>query len=198
MNLLEESWQKAVSYADYKKLIVDLRAINKNTGNNHSDEYLNYTDLNINRMNKWDKHFKPNPHLIKTLQNLSHQELWLVLTEGWCGDAAHAVPMLHKLTQFSNKVEMRLILRDENLELMDQYLTNGGRSIPKLIRLKANSFEYLGGWGPRPKEAQNLMISMKAEGEEKHEINRLLQIWYARDKGVEIQKELFADINKKA
>ncbi len=178
-----------MSYAAYRNLITELRSQDKTTGPNQSDDFLRYTDLNIGRMNKWDKHFSLSPAHQEALTRISQPERWLVLTEAWCGDAAHVIPILAKLANAAEMVELGLVLRDENLELMDQFLTNGGRSIPKLIRINTQ-WEVLGTFGPRPAEAQNLMLQMKQDGEDKAEINKALQIWYARNRGLAIADEL--------
>src|SRR5690625_5653194 len=79
---------------------------------------------------------------------------------------------------------MKLILRDENLELMDRYLTNGGRSIPKLIVYDPNAEEVLGTWGPRPTEATKLIEDYRAEhGVIDEKVREQLQVWYNKDKG---------------
>src|SRR5690606_26509598 len=123
----------------YRELIDKLRSQNKTTGEDHSEDMLNYTDLNISRMNKWDKRFELSADVLALLKNTNRKEAWVVLTEAWCGDAAHAIPVMAKMAAASPNIDLHLVLRDENLDLMDQYLTNGGRSIPKLIRVDAET-----------------------------------------------------------
>jgi hypothetical protein len=185
--LLKTSWQKGIDYSAYRDMINALRQENKTTGTNHSADYLNYTDLNIARMNKWDKIFNLDNDTIRITQE--KKELWLVISEAWCGDAAHALPILNKIAEANQAIEMRIVLRDLNLELMDQFLTNGGRSIPKLIILNEN-YEVINVWGPRPKAAQDLMVDLKAQGLPKEEITKKLQVWYSRNRGKAIAEEL--------
>lgn len=185
---------KSYNYQEYRALIDEERAQGKATGGNTSDDYLRYTDLNTNRMDKWDKRYELSEELKKRLDKLEQQEHWLLLTEGWCGDAAHSVPVIAKMADYSSKIKLDLLLRDENLELMDQHLTNGGRSIPKLVRYSEDG-KVLGEWGPRPAAAQQIMIDGKAQGLEKADINVELQKWYARDRGASIDQE-FQDLLK--
>jgi len=182
---------KAYTYSEYRELIHKMREQGMATGGNSTEAYLNYTDLNNNRMDKWDKRFELSEDLKAALDAMDHKERWVILTEGWCGDAAHSVPMIAKMAEYSTNIKLEILLRDENLTLMDQYLTNGGRSIPKLIRFDEQGQE-LGTWGPRPEAAQQIMTDGKAAGREKADITIDLQKWYARDRGATINAEFSA------
>jgi len=191
-----ETASKVYDYQAYRELINDLRAKGLATGGSSSEDFLNYTDLNNARMDKWDKRYELSDELKAALDQLEHQEDWVVLSEGWCGDAAHALPFMAKAAQYSDKVRLKILLRDENLDLMDQYLTNGGRAIPKLIRFNVENGDEMGTWGPRPKPAQQIHLDGKAEGRPKAEVTIDLQKWYARDRGATIDKELTELISK--
>jgi hypothetical protein len=189
---IETALGKSYSYEEYRKLIADLREEGKATGDNHSDAYLYYTDLNVARMDKWDKRFSIGEEQLAKVANLNTKQTWLLISEGWCGDAAHVLPVLAKIAAASNGIiDLRIVLRDENLVLMDDYLTNGGRSIPKMVKLDSK-LEEIDTWGPRPSDAQQIMTDGKAAGKEKTEITIDLQKWYARDRGAQIAKEVIA------
>lgn len=188
-NTIETVLAKAKSYMEYRDLVDDLFAKGKSTGDTQSESYLNYTDLNIHRMNKWDKHYKVSREVEAMFNQLDKNETWLVISEGWCGDAAHALPVIHKLAESSQEVEMKVALRDENPQLMDMFLTNGARSIPKLIRLSETG-EVLGTWGPRPALGQKIIDDAKIAGTPMPEAKEALQLWYARDKGKTIEAEI--------
>lgn len=192
MEAINSALRKAISYSEYRELIDSLMESGKTTGENHSEKMIHYTELNVARMNKWDKHYKPSADTEKLLKNWENEETWLLITEAWCGDAAHAVPVIHKLSELSPYIDLQIVLRDENLDLMDQFLTNGGRSIPKLIRLDKYSKEVLGTWGPRPAKGQELMEDLKAANTAKEEASKAIQIWYARDRGKSAEQELSA------
>ena len=88
-------------------------------------------------------------------------------------------------------IQSRYILRDENLEIMDQFLTNGrARSIPKLICLDSQTLEVLGDWGPRPEPAQQLFTNLRNSGEySSQERAERLHKWYADNKTLAVQDE---------
>lgn len=182
----------ALSYTDYRKLVDDLLAEDKSTGTNHSPAYLEYSRLNTHRMNRVDKTVEINEELQALTKGLKEEWIWLVLTEGWCGDAAQNVPVLNKLAKLNPNITLKFILRDENLDVMDQYLTNGGRSIPKLIILRSDTLEDVGTWGPRPEPVQQLMHQYKSnpKGLPLEELSIEIHKWYAKDKSVSLQKEL--------
>jgi thioredoxin-like negative regulator of GroEL len=126
------------------------------------------------------------------LNTLKQEYIWLVISEGWCGDAAQLLPIFHKMTLESNrKIEMKIILRDENEEVMHYFLTNGTRSIPKLIFIDKQTGSVLGDWGPRPKEAIALIKNYKSEHTIIDETAKTaLQLWYLHNKGLSTQNEI--------
>lgn len=180
-----------MTYITYRNLIDNLILQNKTTGNDQSEEMINYAKLNIQRMNRLDKTTILNDNWKPFFENLSSNLKWVVITEGWCGDAAQILPVLNKIAEASNgKIELELLIRDENLELMDQYLTNGGRAIPKLICYNENNKE-LWNWGPRPKEAQKLINQLKDNKVDLNELKTELHLWYTQNKTFNIQSEIF-------
>ncbi len=186
--------ENAITYQGYRTLVDKLLVDNKTTGEDHSPDMIHYTELNVARMNKWDKHFTLKGETQDKLHQLKTDEIWLVITEGWCGDAAHSVPVINALAEASDKVELKIVLRDENPDLMDLYLTNGSRSIPILIRLKKDTLEELGVWGPRPAELQKFAIESKRSGVPKAYYNKDVQLKYSRDRGVAIEQEVVSQL----
>ena len=96
-----------------------------------------------------------------------------------------------KIAKINPLVELQIIERDSNLEIMDLHLTNGTRSIPILISFDENENEIF-RWGPRPKEAQELVTRLKSEGMEHDAFIEQLHLWYAKNKGVALERELKA------
>lgn len=180
------------SYTEYRKLVTDLLSEGKSTGNDQSESLTHYSALNEARMNRLEKTIKISEDVIAKLQNLDNHYIWLVISEGWCGDAAQILPILNKMALASNKrVELKIVLRDENEELMSQYLTNGGKAIPKVIIICKEAGIVRTDWGPRPKGAAELMINHKKEfGVIDEKIKTDLQLWYLADKGTSVQEEL--------
>lgn len=180
------------SYVEYRKLVTDLLSEGKSTGNQQSESLTNYSKLNEARMNRLEKTIKISEDVISKLQNLNNHYIWLVISEGWCGDAAQILPILNKMALSSDKrINLRIVLRDENEELMNQYLTNGGKAIPKVIVICKEAGIVRTDWGPRPKGASELMAKHKEEvGAIDEKIKTDLQLWYLADKGISVQEEL--------
>jgi hypothetical protein len=182
--------EKGMTFAEYIKLIDDLLLDGKTTGPNQSEAMFNYGKLNRQRMHRLEKTVVLSETLREKLQNNKRKMIWLILTEGWCGDAAQNIPVIEKIAEASGgTIETRYVLRDENLELMDAYLTFNARSIPKLIALDAESLEEIGTWGPRPAAAMDLFFELKNRDLEKPLIMENMQRWYIADKNQTIQAE---------
>ena len=186
---MKEYIEKSMTFAEYIKLIDDLLLDGKTTGPVQSEAMFNYGKLNRKRMHRLEKTVNLDEMLKRTVQNLNAKWIWLIITEGWCGDAAQNIPVIEKIAAENDGIETRYVLRDENLELMDAYLTDGARSIPKLICLDAETLEVVGTWGARPQAAQELFNAMKAQGLAKPLMMENLQRWYFADKNQSIQKE---------
>lgn len=191
-NIIAKALFKSHTYPEYRKLVADLLVDGKSTGSEQSESLTNYSKLNDARMNRLDKTIKLTDEIVLKLENLDHRYIWLVISEGWCGDAAQILPILNKMALASNKkIDLRIVLRDENEELMNQYLTNGGRAIPKVIVICKEAGIVRADWGPRPKGASELMSNYKKEvGVIDEKIKTDLQLWYLADKGVSVQEEL--------
>jgi hypothetical protein len=180
---------KGFTYEDYSALLDELVAKNLTTGPKQSETLSHFTKLNRQRMRRLDKTVTLLPEAVDAAASVRRRMIWLVITEGWCGDAAQNVPIIEKIARASRAIETRYVLRDENLELMDEHLTNGARSIPKLVALDAETHEVLGTWGARTAAAQSLYASLKSADAPKDEMMEALQRWYIEDHGVSIQRE---------
>lgn len=186
-------YNKSMTYVEYRKLIDELFEKGETTGTVQSPELTDYARLNIVRMNRLDKTTNLDEATIEALNTIQQQQVWFVLTEGWCGDAAQIVPVLNLMTAINGNIELRLLLRDENLDLMDHYLVNGrSRSIPRLIAVDKESDIELFNWGPRPKEAQELYSKMVDDKESFDVVKDRLHGWYAKDKTLSTQREITA------
>ena len=183
---------EGLSYANYRDLIDSLLKSGKTTGEDHSVSMLHYTSLNVQRMNRIEKSVVLSKGLIEAIQKLKKNYLLLVITEGWCGDAAQIVPLFEKMTEvMPKKFDLRFIFRDTHLPLMDQYLTNGGRAIPALLLMDADG-ELICKWGPRPAILQQLLQGWRIETPEHDVWSEKLHLWYARDRTHTTQLELTA------
>ncbi len=190
-NITRELLEKAFTYKTYNELIQDLYAEGRTTNDDNSESQLNYTKLNLQRISRWDKRAKLDPELQKAAENISQKSTWLVITEGWCGDAAQILPFINKVAELNDHIELKLILRDQYPEIMDEFLTNGSRAIPIIVMMDSDSLEILGVWGPRPEVIQKEYLAKKRDpGYENEKASEDLHLWYAKDKGRTTQQEL--------
>ena len=189
--IIKNSINKSISYQAYRDLVKQLVEENSNTGNEKTEALANYTKLNDRRMKRWDKTIKVSDEALNKIGTFNEPITWLVITESWCGDAAHIVPVLNKVSELNDNIDFRVVLRDENPELMDAFLTNGGKAIPKLIMLDTNTGDVLNTYGPRPSEATNYVNRFKAKhGMLTPEFKEDLQHWYNDNKGQNIIEDL--------
>jgi hypothetical protein len=189
--LIQQSLEQAYGYTDYRKHVSALLADGMSTGHNQSEALTHYSSLNETRMNRLDKTVAVPAEIADKLNRLENNYLFLVITEGWCGDAAQIVPVLNKMALSTDKIDVKLVLRDDNTELMDAYLTNGARSIPKLVVVNPATMEPIASWGPRPAEGAAIIIDNKAKyGVVTDEAKTDLQKWYTKDKGLSTMNEV--------
>jgi hypothetical protein len=119
--------------------------------------------------------------LLERASHLSRHWHLLVLSEDWCGDAVNTIPLLAKFVEQVPGLDLRLLPRDQNLDLMDVHLSLGTRSIPVVIALD-EEFQERGWWGPRPASLQRWV---RTDGLllPKEDRYRRTRTWYARDRG---------------
>ena len=179
------------SYTKYRAIVTELLAQGKVSGNRQSEDLLIYTHLNEVRMNRLDKKMVISEDIIQKLVSFKKHYIWLVLSEGWCGDAAQILPIINKMAAFSNHIDLKIVFRDDNEALMNLFLTNGNKAIPKLIVLDTTAEKVLGSWGARPKGAADMIKSYKQQyGSTDETAKKELQLWYLHDKGISTQNEI--------
>lgn len=189
-DLIKDSLTKSTSYITFRGLVSDLLEKGKSTGPNQSEALLNYSMLNDRRMARLDKKIKLSDSTIERLNKINKTQTWLLITEGWCGDAAHILPVMNKMSTENENINLKVVLRDENPELMNQFLTNGSMSIPKLVVLNTDD-EVISSWGPRPSIATKMVVDYKERhGGLDSDFKKDLQLWYNKNKGVNIQEDL--------
>ncbi|MCB0398809.1 MAG: thioredoxin family protein [Winogradskyella sp.] len=188
---IKESLNKSMSYIQYRTLVASLVEQQSTTGNEKTEALIAYTKMNDQRMKRWDKTVKLSDAAIKKVKEYSLNVTWLVLTESWCGDAAHIMPVINKVAEQNNSIDYRIVLRDEHEDLMNQFLTNGGKAIPKLIMIDNETNEVINTFGPRPSLATEMVNVYKAQyGKLTPEFKEDLQRWYNKDKGQSTVEDL--------
>ncbi|MEO0312254.1 MAG: hypothetical protein RIQ89_1911 [Bacteroidota bacterium] len=197
MKTLHQYFEAALTYSDFRGQIDQLLLEGKTTGDDHSEFYINYTKLNVQRMRRLDKTTVVSNSFASIKNKVSSNLKWLVITEGWCGDSSQILPVINKIAIYFN-IELRIVLRDQNLDLMDQYLTNGTRGIPKLLIMDDTPNLVIAQYGPRPALAQDLINQLKqVHGViDKQKMQEQLHAWYASNKTEAIQSEIFEVMNR--
>lgn len=180
-----------MTFEKYLQQFEDILNHPENHPTYQDEEYYQYTKMNWTRMGRWLKRFEPTLAFEQFVGSITQKQQWIIITEPWCGDAAHSVPMLAKMASKNSNISLDIQLRDSAPFLIDSYLTNGGKSIPILV-IRNEAGEDLAVWGPRPQACQQLFLNMKEHGIDFSEIKEEIQKWYNTDKGVEIQKEIQA------
>jgi thioredoxin-like negative regulator of GroEL len=176
--------EKGISYDQYKRNMAEDLALNDDL------KIKDYINLNQRRMHRVEKTYMPSAEMISRVKSMKHKTYWLVLTEHWCGDASQTLPALQAIAELSEgKIEMKLVYRDQHDELMSTYLTNGTRSIPKLVQLDEH-FNVTGIWGPRPTIAQKMVKELKSNPATAATYANELHLWYAKDKQQNLEKEV--------
>ena len=189
--IISKAMINSFSYSEYRKTIINLLTIDKSTGNEQSEDLTQFSILNETRMHRLDKTIVISDDVIKKLNSLKKNYIWLVLSEGWCGDAAQIMPILNKMALAAQSIELKIVFRDENPDLMNLFLTNGAKAIPKLIVLDKKTLNIEANWGPRPKGALELIANYKEKfGEIDANAKTELQLWYLHDKGFSTQNEV--------
>lgn len=189
--LIGQGLENTMSYDEYRELVAKLIVQGLSTGPVQNEELSNYTRVNGQRMRRLDKTIKIGPEIESKIKALDREITWLVLTESWCGDAAQTLPIMNKIANLNPKISLRLVLRDENIQLMERFLTNGAMAIPKLIALDNSNKEIIGEWGSRPSIASKMVQDQKERfGEFTPEFIEDLQQWYNKDKGQNTIKDL--------
>lgn len=189
--IIENSLANSFSYEEYRGHISNLFDAAKVTGNEQSQDLLHYTELNNARMNRLDKTIKITNNVRSFLEHLDKEYIWLAISESWCGDAAQILPIVNKMALLSDKIEFKIVLRYTNNDLMNEFLTNGSKSIPVIILIEKETLKVINHFGPRPKLAAKLVSNYKEKfGVIDATLKTDLQKWYLSDKGISTQNEI--------
>jgi len=190
-HIIKQSLERSQSYQEYRDLVKALVVQESTSGNEKTENLVEYTRLNDRRMKRWDKTLKVSNDFKTKIAEFKEKVTWLVITESWCGDAAHIMPAINKVAELNENISFKTVLRDENEALMDLFLTNGSKSVPKLVMIDDASGEVVSTFGPRPNVATQLVNDYIAEfGALTPEFKQDLQVWYNKDKGESIIEDL--------
>jgi hypothetical protein len=180
-----------MTWNEYTSLFETILNSENNAAPYDNPEYVNYVKMNQSRSNRWLKADILNEELVKKIEVINSPQEWIVITEPWCGDAAHNVPVIALLSEKNPLIDFKIELRDNGNNLIDDYLTNGGKSIPKLV-VRDKDGKDLFNWGPRPEACQQIYYEFKESDLPILEKHKRIQTWYSKDKCASIQEELLA------
>lgn len=188
---------QSYDYEKYRNLVLKY-AEESNTSGDQSEERIAATFINAQRIKRIDKQCIINSELHPLVAEIKKKQRWVVITESWCGDGAQCIPVIAKIAQLNENIKLELVFRDEHPHLMDCFLTNGSRSIPKLVCINEETEAVIFLWGPRPRLIQNKVSEFKKDNPSiaHDELVKNIHLWYAQDKTNAIQSE-FAEIFKK-
>ncbi len=187
---------EALTYAAYMDLMAAQAAADPPAGDAEAAEKHEYVKLNLHRSQRIARNWMPSDELATLLQTITEPEQWLVLTEPWCGDSAQCLPCIAVMAERQPNIELHVLQRDKNLDIMDRFLTAGKRSIP-VVAMFDPAGRPVGRWGPRPAAAQVVFDAAKQGGLEKPEILERLHLWYGRDRGKSLDEEFCALLRKR-
>lgn len=191
MKVTKEFYKKLPNFETYYSQIIALFEAGKTTGPVQSEPMVNYTKLALARTKRGLKTVELKPELIKVAKSHPSKN-WFLISEAWCGDAGNIIPVMHLLAEEVGGVTLKVMLRDEHPEVMESYLTDGGKSIPIFV-LFDDDFNEIKRWGPRPAPAQEMVIENKNNPTLAFdEFIVELQKWYVQDKTETLQDELIA------
>lgn len=141
-------FEKGISYAYYKD------NFQAEIGIDEESNFAEYLPQKWSRQSRLDRKLKLKEELSQAIANIKQPLNWLLITEHWCGDASQINPIISKITiESEGKINLKLVYRDENEELIDAHLTDGrSRSIPILLQLDSD-YNLSKSYGPRPAEA---------------------------------------------
>lgn len=189
--------KRTFTYEEYLEFIKELVSKGLTSGPDQSEKNTHLTKLNFQRLKRVFRTLRLTDEIMEITKDVQSEMLWVVIVESWCGDVPQNLPFMEAISRQSDKISLKIILRDENPEVIDQFLTNGTRSIPKLICIDPDTYKVAGTWGPRPAGAVDLVKTLIKDPEvTKEKRGEAVQRWYLDNKGEQLQTEMYSLIEK--
>lgn len=183
---MENYWDKAIPFEEYVQIG---RQRLENPASQQETDYKHYYELGLQRIDRTLKKYTADEEQLKELASKNFDGKILIISEVWCGDASATVPALVKF--FEGKNEVRIFLRDSDKSMINQFLTNGTESIPKVIILNSD-FSVKNSWGPRPEYGRQLLAKFKTDPDTytRDQFYNDLQLYYAKNRGKDAVQEI--------
>jgi hypothetical protein len=173
----------------YLELFGEILNAQTNEAPYDEEHYIHYVKMNQSRQDRWLKKAALTPETTRFMQSWDVPSRWVVITEPWCGDAAHVLPFLFKMSELNENISLEIQLRDGSDSEIEKYMTNGGKAIPILV-VRDEQGNDLFHWGPRPRACQQLVNETRNTGASQEDLINAIQHWYNQNKGLEIQSEI--------
>jgi hypothetical protein len=182
---MKKYWKNAISFDEYLK-----ESERRIKNPDETDEHNEYYELGLQRMNRTLKTFKIDEEQFEVLKSKKFGGKILIISEPWCGDASATVPVIVKFFE-AGGTEVKIFLRDSDVSLINQFLTDGAQSIPKILILD-NDFSVKNSWGPRPKHGTELLKKFKENPEiyPRENFYNDIQVYYAKNRGKDVITEI--------
>lgn len=178
---LKKYFDKGISFDQFKENIF-------NDVEKTEIPYHNYIKLNKSRISRYEKTAVLDDTIFDKSKYTACKNI-ILIGENWCGDIGNNIVYINRIAQLYD-INFRVVYRDENTELIDAFLTNGGRAIPIVLFLDSE-YQLLGKWGPRPKAIQSFMEEEKKKTDfNKEKVLEEIQSIYNKNKGEYLQKDL--------
>lgn len=161
--------EDGLSYDEYRTYWREQKEASPKVKDPDERKMLHYLNYNWERQGHVHNNYGPSGDLRAAVTKIEEPQRWMVLTEPWCGDSAFLLPIIAEAAALTDNITLRILLRDDNLDVMDQYLTDGSRSIPKLVAFGPDGQERF-AWGPRPAPAQQHFEELREQFDDKHEM----------------------------
>lgn len=189
-----------LTYEEYRRDWKTRKARSPEPGMDKDErKMLHYLKYNWERQAHVHDAYELSEDLQQALDAVEEEQIWMVLTEPWCGDSAFLLPVIADAAAEAENVTLRILPRDEHLDVMDQYLTGGSRSIPKLVAFAAEGPDegrerFV--WGPRPEGAARRFAELREQDLPKEQMIEQLVGYYEDGGWKEVDAELAEAVKK--
>jgi len=123
------------------------------------DQYVDRMKVNKEQMQKFTDEVQISPADLEWWRGRGKLNVY-VLTYDGCGDALYNIPIMAKIARQCPNIDLRVVQRDENLDVMDQYKNQGlYRSVPTFVVMD----EHLEEVGNLKERAEGMTQVMEAE-----------------------------------
>ncbi|TNE69095.1 thioredoxin family protein [bacterium] len=178
-----------MEWIEYEQLFSEILSGEFNEAPYNNVEFVDFVRLNKSRMHRWHKQGVLQLDLIQLIRSINEEQIWILITEPWCMDAANISPFLNKMANVTPLINLQVQLRDSIDSQIENYLTNGTKAIPKLV-VQDTLGNDLFQWGPRPQACQEMVNDLKQLEKNPTKIKEQIQKWYNDDQGISMQIEL--------